>query len=37
MIGLPTETDEDVLGIKELGYKVKDMFLFCLKKKDVVI
>ncbi len=26
MIGLPTETDEDVLGIKELGYKVKDLF-----------
>ena len=26
MIGLPTETDEDVLGIKELGYKVKDIF-----------
>jgi radical SAM family uncharacterized protein len=26
MIGLPTETDEDVLGIKDLGYKVKDMF-----------
>ncbi len=26
IIGLPTETDEDVLGIKELGYKVKDIF-----------
>ncbi|WP_313756317.1 TIGR03960 family B12-binding radical SAM protein [Tissierella sp.] len=26
MIGLPTETDEDVLGIKELAYKVKDIF-----------
>ena len=26
MIGLPTETDEDVLGIKDLGYKVKDIF-----------
>jgi radical SAM family uncharacterized protein len=26
MIGLPTETDEDVLGIKDLGYMVKDMF-----------
>lgn len=26
MIGLPTETDEDILGIKDLGYKVKDMF-----------
>ncbi len=24
MIGLPTETDEDVLGIRDLGYKVKD-------------
>lgn len=26
MIGLPTETDEDVLGIKRLAYMVKDMF-----------
>lgn len=26
MIGLPTETEEDVLGIKELAYKVKDLF-----------
>lgn len=26
MIGLPSETIEDVLGIKELGYKVKDLF-----------
>lgn len=26
MIGLPTETDEDVMGIKELAYKVKDEF-----------
>ncbi|WP_353096634.1 TIGR03960 family B12-binding radical SAM protein [Tissierella praeacuta] len=26
MIGLPTETDEDVMGIKDLAYKVKDMF-----------
>lgn len=26
MIGLPTETDEDVLGIKDLAYKVKDIF-----------
>lgn len=26
MIGLPSETMEDVLGIKELGYKVKDLF-----------
>lgn len=26
MIGLPTETEEDLLGIKELGYKVKNMF-----------
>ena len=33
MIGLPTETDEDVLGIKELGYKVKDMF-FILPKEE---
>lgn len=26
MIGLPTETEEDILGIKDLGYKVKDIF-----------
>lgn len=26
MIGLPTETDEDVLGIKDLAYLVKDLF-----------
>lgn len=26
MIGLPTETDEDVLGIKDLAYKVKSEF-----------
>ena len=26
MIGLPTETDEDILGIKDLSYKVKDLF-----------
>ena len=33
MIGLPTETDEDVLGIKELSYKVKDIF-FSLPKEE---
>ncbi len=26
MIGLPSETDEDILGIKELSYLVKDLF-----------
>jgi len=26
MIGLPTETDEDVMGIKDIAYKVKDMY-----------
>jgi radical SAM family uncharacterized protein len=26
MIGLPTETEEDVLGIKDLAYLVKDLF-----------
>ncbi|WFA09495.1 TIGR03960 family B12-binding radical SAM protein [Tissierella sp. Yu-01] len=26
MIGLPTETDEDVMGIKDLAYLVKDLF-----------
>lgn len=33
MIGLPTETDEDVLGIKDLAYKVKDIF-FSLPKEE---
>ncbi len=33
MIGLPTETDEDVLGIKDLSYKVKDLF-FSLPKEE---
>ncbi len=26
MLGLPTETDEDILGIKDITYMVKDMF-----------
>lgn len=26
MVGLPSETDEDVLGIKDLAYLVKDLF-----------
>ena len=26
MLGLPTETDEDVLGIRDLAYLVKDLF-----------
>lgn len=26
MIGLPTETDEDIMGIKDLAYLVKDIF-----------
>lgn len=33
MIGLPTETDGDILGIKDLGYKVKDMFFNMPKDK----
>lgn len=33
MIGLPTETDEDVYGIKDLAYKVKDLF-FELPKEE---
>lgn len=33
MIGLPTETDEDVMGIKNLAYKVKDMF-FAMPKEE---
>ncbi|WP_066503384.1 TIGR03960 family B12-binding radical SAM protein [Abyssisolibacter fermentans] len=33
MIGLPTETDEDVLGIKDLSYKVKDLFFSVPKDK----
>ena len=34
MIGLPLETMEDVLGIKELAYKVKDKF-FQRPKEDI--
>ncbi|HSH34661.1 TIGR03960 family B12-binding radical SAM protein [Schnuerera sp.] len=33
MIGLPTEEEEDILGIKELGYKVKDIFFSLPKNK----
>ncbi len=33
MIGLPTENDEDVLGIKDLTYKVKDLF-FAMPKEE---
>lgn len=33
MIGLPTETEEDILGIKRLAYIVKDMF-FDMPKED---
>lgn len=33
MIGLPTETEEDLLGIKRLGYKVKDIFFSLPKEK----
>ncbi len=33
MIGLPSETEEDVMGIKDLGYKVKDIFFNMPKDK----
>ena len=33
MIGLPTETSDDILGIKDLGYKVKDIFFDVPKEK----
>lgn len=33
MIGLPTETDDDVVGIKDLAYKVKDKFFSLPKDK----
>ncbi|WP_425446587.1 TIGR03960 family B12-binding radical SAM protein [Dethiothermospora halolimnae] len=33
MIGLPTETDDDVMGIKDLAYKVKDKFFSLPKDK----
>lgn len=35
MLGLPTETMEDVSGIKELAYKVRDMF-FKRDKKEIL-
>lgn len=34
MIGLPTEKNEDVLGIKELAYKVKDIFFNLPREKQ---
>lgn len=34
MIGLPTETSDDILGIKDLGYKVKDIFFDVPKEKQ---
>lgn len=34
MVGLPTETEEDVMGIKELAYKVKDVFFNQPKEKQ---
>lgn len=33
MIGLPTETTDDLLGIKDLGYKVKNIFFSLPKEK----
>lgn len=33
MIGLPTETDEDLLGIQDLAYKVKDIFFHMPKEE----
>ncbi|MCF6463699.1 B12-binding domain-containing radical SAM protein [Clostridium sp. Cult1] len=33
MIGLPTEEEEDLLGIRDLGYKVKDIFFSLPREK----
>lgn len=33
MIGLPTEKEEDLLGIRDLGYKVKDIFFSLPREK----
>lgn len=33
MIGLPTEEEEDLLGIRDLGYKVKDLFFSLSREK----
>ncbi len=33
MIGLPTETEEDILGIKNLAYEIKDLFFKRPKEK----
>lgn len=33
MMGLPAETDKDIMGIKELAYKVKDIFFNMPKEK----
>lgn len=34
MIGLPTETEEDIMGIKDLAYKVKDVFFNLPREKQ---
>ena len=35
MMGLPTETDEDIIGIAELGAKVAKLYRYITKRRDI--
>ena len=35
MMGLPTETDEDIIGIAELGAKVARLYRYITKRRDI--
>lgn len=37
MMGLPTETDEDIIGIAELGQKVARLYRYITKRRDVKV
>ena len=37
MMGLPTETDEDIIGIAELGAKVARLYRYITKRRDIRI
>lgn len=37
MMGLPTETDEDIIGIAELGAKVAQLYRFITKKRNIKV
>ena len=37
MMGLPTETDEDIIGIAELGSKVAKLYRYITKRRDIKV